>query len=198
MPPTEQINHRMLSWARETAGMPVEEAAQRLGLKDSAKASALRKLRALEAGERAPSQTILLRASAAYRRPLIAFYLPEPPRRGDRGEDFRTLTGAVSARENAILDALLRDVRARQRMLRAVLEDEDEASPRPFVASVQIEHGAQTIAAAIRAALGVTAEQQTACQGLRGPIHVATGGQRKDRCLCAAAGRCWFVPLGSQ
>ncbi len=179
MPPTEQINHRMLSWARETAGMPVEEAAQRLGLKDSAKASALRKLRALEAGERAPSQTILLRASAAYRRPLIAFYLPEPPRRGDRGEDFRTLTGAVSARENAILDALLRDVRARQRMLRAVLEDEDEASPRPFVASVQIEHGAQTIAAAIRAALGVTAEQQTLAKGSGGLFTLLRGASER-------------------
>ena len=50
----EQINPRMLTWARETAGLSVEEAAASLGLKDSAKATAAEKLLALEAGRRDP------------------------------------------------------------------------------------------------------------------------------------------------
>lgn len=164
----EQINHRMFLWGRETAGLSIEEAAEKLGLKDTAKARAVDKLRALEAGERAPSRTQLLRAVAAYRRPLIAFYLPEPPRRGQRGEDFRTATGGVSARDNAILDALLRDVRARQQMLREVLQDQDEARPLPFVASASKEHGAAIVAGAIRSALGITAEHQTLAKGPAG------------------------------
>jgi Zn-dependent peptidase ImmA (M78 family) len=164
----EQINPRMLFWGRETAGLSIEQAAEKLGLKDTTKARAVDKLRALEAGERAPSQTQLLRAAAAYRRPLIAFYLPEPPRRGQRGEDFRTVTGAVSARDNGILDALLRDVRARQQMLREVLQDEDEAHPLPFVASARMEHGAATVAGAIRTALGVTEEHQRLAKGPAG------------------------------
>lgn len=72
----------MLSWARETAGFSVEEAAEKLGLKDSAQMLAGEKLKALEAGARTPSRSLLLKATTAYRRPLIAFYLPEPPRPG--------------------------------------------------------------------------------------------------------------------
>ena len=164
----EQINPRMLTWARETAGFSVEEAAEKLGLTDTAKASAVDKLRALEAGARAPSQAQLIKAAAAYRRPLIAFYLPEPPKRGPRGEDFRTASGVVSARDNATLDALLRDVRARQQMLREVLEDEQETRPLPFVASARIEHGAKTVAAAIRSTLGITERQQRLAKGPAG------------------------------
>jgi Zn-dependent peptidase ImmA (M78 family)/transcriptional regulator with XRE-family HTH domain len=164
----EQINPKMLFWGRETAGLSIEEAAEKLGLKDTAKARGVDKLRALEAGERSPSRTQLLRAAAAYRRPLIAFYLPEPPRRGQRGEDFRTVSGAVSARDNGILDALLRDLRARQQMLREVLQDEDEARPLPFVASARMEQGAATVAGAIRTALGVTEEDQRFAKGPAG------------------------------
>src|SRR5436309_3271357 len=72
----EQINPRMLLWGRETAGLSIEEAAEKLGLKDTVRRRAVDKLRALEAGERAPSRTQLGRAAVAYHRPLIAFYLP--------------------------------------------------------------------------------------------------------------------------
>ncbi len=165
-----RINPRLLSWARETAGLSLEEAAEKLGLKDTAKASAADKLRALEAGK-PPSSAQLQKAAAVYRRPLISFYLPEPPRRGDRGEDFRTVTGAVSPRDNALLDALMRDVRARQQMLRELLVDEEEAKPLPFVASMKIEHGTRTVAAAIRNTLGVTEEHQKA---VKDPVGLFT------------------------
>ena len=164
----EQINPKMLLWARETAGLSVEEAADKLGLKDTARARGIDKLRALEAGDRTPSRTQLLKAAAVYRRPLIAFYLPEPPRRGQRGEDFRAVTGTVSARDNGILDALLREIRARQQMLRHVIEDEDEALRLPFVASARREHGAAAIASAIRKSLGITEHQQRLAKGSAG------------------------------
>ena len=77
------------------------------------------------------AQTTLQKAASLYRRPLVAFYLAEPPARGERGEDFRAAKSA-STRDNGTLDALLRDVRARQQMVRDVLEDADEAEPRPF------------------------------------------------------------------
>jgi Zn-dependent peptidase ImmA (M78 family) len=168
MAQTEQINPRMLTWARETAGLSVEEAAEKLGLKDSAKASAAEKLLALEAGQRAPGQTTLQRAVAAYRRPLIALYMAEPPKRGERGQDYRTVSGFVSARDNGTLDALLRDVRARQQMLRQVLEDEEEARTLPYVGSARIAHGAKKVAASIRASLEVTEEQQRLNKGPTG------------------------------
>ena len=157
---TVQINPRMLTWARETAGLSVAEAAAMLGLKTTAKASAEEKLRQVEAGTRAVTRGLLQNSVAAYRRPLIAFYLPQPPVRGDRGEDFRTVSGAVSPRDEALLDALLRDVRARQQMLREALADDEDARTLPFVASCRMDAGAAYVAASIRATLGVAVADQ--------------------------------------
>ena len=159
MAETEHINPELLRWARETAGFTVAEAAEKLGLNDSAKMSAGEKLQALEDGKRALASTTLRKIAALYRRPLIAFYLSAPPPRGDRGEDFRSSTTA-SARENGTLDALLRDIRARQQMVRQVLEDTDEAERRAFVGSARITDGPSKVAASIRATLGITEDQQ--------------------------------------
>jgi Zn-dependent peptidase ImmA (M78 family) len=156
-----QINPGMLTWARETAGFSVEEAAAKLDLKDTGRATAAQKLLAAERGERPIASGMLERAAAIYHRPLVTFYLPAPPIRGDRGEDFRTTGHAISLRENALLDALLRDIRARQQLLREALLDEDENTrPLPFVGSFAVSDGATKVAAAIRVVLDVTPEDQ--------------------------------------
>ena len=67
----------------------------------------------------------------AYRRPLLVCYLSQPPKTGDRGQDFRTLPG--KDRYNPDLDALIRDIKARQGLVRSILEDEEAESP-DFVA----------------------------------------------------------------
>lgn len=159
MSESEHINPDVLRWARETAGLAVAEAAEKLGLKDTAKMSAVEKLQALENGERAPAPTTLQKAASLYRRPLIAFYMSTRPRRGDRGEDFRS-SSTASSQENGTLDALLRDIRARQQMVRQVLEDAEEAERRPFVGSARITDGPPKVAASIRDALNITPEQQ--------------------------------------
>ena len=158
---TADINPRVLSWARETAGLSLEEAAAKLGLKDTAGVTAAEKLLQAESGSRGVSQSMLEKAATTYHRPLIAFYLPQPPVRGERLEDFRTAAGtAASPRENALLDALVRDVRTRQQMLRdALLEDED-TQPLPFVSSCRMVDGPQHVAAQIRSQINVTTEQQ--------------------------------------
>jgi Zn-dependent peptidase ImmA (M78 family)/transcriptional regulator with XRE-family HTH domain len=161
----QQINPRILVWARETAGLSLEEAAEKLGLTSSSRSTAPEKLAALEAGDRQPTGQQLQRASAVYRRPLIAFYLAEPPGRGERGEDFRTTPGAASPHDNGILDALLRDLKARQQLLRSMLDDEDEAHALPFVGAARVDHGAVRVAAAVRAALGVSEDEQRGAKG---------------------------------
>jgi Zn-dependent peptidase ImmA (M78 family) len=179
MPNAEQINPRILMWARETAGLSLEEAADKLGLATSSRSTAAEKLEALETGERAPTAPQLHRAAMLYRRPLIAFYLAEPPRRGERGEDFRTTPGAVSARDNGILDSLLRDLRARQQMLRAMLEDEEEARPLSFVGVARLEQGPLHVAAAMRMALRVTEEAQRRANGPEGLFNLLRGTTEK-------------------
>lgn len=160
MPQTVQINPRILSWARETAGLSVEEAAEKLGLKATPQASAAEKLRQIESGARAINQTLLQKAVTIYRRPLVAFYLTRPPVRGERGEDFRSFSGTVSPRDNATLDALIRDVRARQQMLREILVDDEDMRKPSFVASRAIGHGAHSVVESVRQTLGVTIADQ--------------------------------------
>lgn len=160
-----EINPELFKWARETAGLSLEEAAVKLGLKNTDKATAAEKLRAIEAGRQPVSEGRLQKAASVYRRPLVSFYLPQRPSRGERGEDFRIVSAAVSVRDNALLDTLMRDVRARQQMLREVLIDDEEVRPLSFVASARIEHGASKVAAAVRHALGITKEQQRAAKG---------------------------------
>lgn len=160
-----EINPRVLRWARETAGLTLDEAAERLGLTTSARSSAADKLAYIESGRKAPSVAQLLRAATTYRRPLTVFYLADPPARGERGEDFRTTGAQITPRDNAILDALLRDLGARQQLLRAMLEDEEEAAPLPFVGTALVDDDPIRVAAAIRSRLGVTLSAQREARG---------------------------------
>ena len=144
----------MLVWAREGAGLEVEEAADRLGfVKSTEKESASRRLMALENGDRAPTRAQLPELARVYRCPLLAFYMKRPPGRDDRGEGFRQSAGAVSPRESSLLDALLRDIRARQEMVRSLLEDEEEFHELAFVGSASINDGARAVAASIASTL---------------------------------------------
>ena len=150
-----RVNPEIMVWARETAGLTQEEAARKLGFKDSGRSSAEEKLAAVECGRKEPSRPQLVRMAGRYHRPLLTFYLSKPPRQGDRGTDFRTLSADRSASDEARLDALVRDIRARQSMVRAVLEDEDEAEPLPFVGSHWMEDGQAAVLTSLRALINV-------------------------------------------
>ncbi len=150
-----RVNPEILVWARETAGLSLEKAAPKLQFRDTRRATAVDKLTALEAGWEAPTRPVLVRMAQQYRRPLLTFYLSQPPERGERGEDFRTLPAGHSAADDALLDALVRDVRARQSMVRAVLEDIEEAIPLDFIGSHRMADGPAAVLASLRTLLDV-------------------------------------------
>jgi Zn-dependent peptidase ImmA (M78 family) len=151
----EQINPAILIWARESAGLGIEEAARKLALGDSEKESGEEKLLAFERGDRYPTRNQLGAISKTYRRPLITFYMAVPPPKASRGQDFRSARNEITPREDALLDALLRDIKARQQMVRDILEDLDEATPKKFVSSARIADSAETVAQKISAALHI-------------------------------------------
>ncbi|HZT30323.1 MAG TPA: XRE family transcriptional regulator [Bryobacteraceae bacterium] len=137
------IQPKILTWARETAGISRDEAARALGLTSARGKTPVQRLEAMELGEEEPTRPILVKMSKAYRRPLIAFYLAEPPRQGDRGQDFRTLPGKEQF--NPELDALVRDIKARQGLIRSMLED--DAAPLDFIGSATMEEPVNDLAA---------------------------------------------------
>jgi len=149
------INHIILSWARETAELQVENAAQKLQIKGSKTASGAEKLLAYENGTRSPSRSILVRMSKLYRRPLLTFYLDKPPIIGDRGEDFRTLPDDFEKEENAHVDMLIRDIKARQSLVRDTLSDEDEEIHLAFVGKNTVNQSTQTVTQSLREVLNL-------------------------------------------
>lgn len=148
------VKPEILVWARETAGLTPEEAVKKLSIRDTKKATAIERLAGYESGAEDPSRPMLLKMSRHYRRPLLTFYLPKPPIKSDRGADFRSLPlEDRSPGATAILDALIRDVQARQSMVRAVLEDEDEAPTLSFVGSRTVAEGEPAVIASLQSLL---------------------------------------------
>lgn len=148
------IKKEILVWARETAGLTLAEAADKLGIREARGVPAINRLAALEAGDPAPTRPMLVKMAKHYRRPLVTFYMSAPPRKGDRGQDFRTLPEGHSSAADVLLDALIRDIRARQSMVRAVLEDEDETETLPFIKSMSMSDGISPVLASIQETLG--------------------------------------------
>jgi len=139
------LNPEILEWARETAGLSLEEAAQAIELNEARGVPGPQRLAALESGKEEPSRPLLLRMAKAYRRSLLVFYLEKPPKIGDRGKDFRTLPGGEPPLFNPVLDALIRDIRARQGLIRSLLEDE-ETERLTFVGSATMDVPAPKLA----------------------------------------------------
>lgn len=152
------INPKLLIWARETAGFSLDDAATALDLKAAKGQTGVERLADLEAGKDQPSPSLLRRMSERYRRPLIAFFLREPPRPGDRGEDFRKIAGSPPPDFDPQLDALIRSVRARHTLIRSLLEDE-ESPLRKYVGSRKLTDGPQVVAGDISERLNFSLEK---------------------------------------
>lgn len=148
------VNPNILRWARETAGLTPEDAVKKLDINDARGIAALERLAALETGNDAPSRTMLVKMAKHYRRPLLTFYLHDIPRRGDRGEDFRTLPEPVGQTEAGLVDAVVRDIRARQALVRDSLEAAGEAETLPFIGSMKRKDGVAAVVGSIEKTLG--------------------------------------------
>ena len=149
------VNPEILRWARTTANLTREQAVGKLMLRSARGVSAVQRLIAYETGKVAPTRSVLVRMAKHYRRPLLTFFLSASPRSKERGVDFRVLSDSASVAESAVVDALLRDVRTRQSMIRAVLEDEEEAQPLSFVGAATLAAGKAAMLAKLHALLGV-------------------------------------------
>ncbi len=143
------INPEILVWARLSAGLSMGEAAGKIGLKETKKLAPAERLMLLEQGDVSPTRPQLVKMAAAYHRPLLAFYLQHPPQRADRGEDFRTLPAGNYTSENALIDALVRNVRMRQSIIQATLKEEGESEALVNIGSMRIADGVAAVTTSI-------------------------------------------------
>ena len=166
-----KINHEILTWARESFGLTIEEAAKRLILKDSNNSSGVEKLGEYENGKKEPTRPILLKMSKLYQKPLLMFYLERPPKKGNRGEDFRTLNNKVNPKDNAYIDVLIRNVKARQSLLRDTLLDEDEAIRLNYIGSANMKQSVSKIATDISKTLAFNLDQFRSNENIDGAFR---------------------------
>ncbi len=155
MSKADNINPEILEWARETSGLSIEDAATKVGLNSTTKLTAAEKLLAMESGKTRPTRKQLLKLADTYKRPLTLFYRNSPPERGDRGEDFRTTTANISREQTGRLNALLRDIKARQGMVRSIVKDDEDTKALPFIGSVSIDQSVAATTLQIRTLLGL-------------------------------------------
>lgn len=148
-----KINPDILTWARETAGLTMEEGSRRLGIKAAQGVPPVERLANLEAGLVDPTRPMLVKMAKQYRRPLLTFYLSQRPRPGNRGQDYRTLPDTVETIDVALVDAVIRDIHARQSLIRNVLVDENEAEALAFVGSMAVAEGVPAMVTKLRSVL---------------------------------------------
>ena len=151
------VNPNLLKWARETAGLTIEQAARKLAIRDSKKTTAIGKLNQLESGRTQPSDSVLRNMAKHYRRPLITFYLKEKPRPNRETPDFRTLPNTARPESDYKVQALLRMIFSRHALIKVVLEDE-ETDDLDFVGSLSISNGREHVLKVLLSILGYSVE----------------------------------------
>lgn len=144
------VNPEILRWARETAGLSIDVAARKLAIGATKDLEPEQRLDLLESGSEKPTRPLLLKMAKQYRRSLLIFYLSEIPPKGDRGEDYRRLPEEFPVEENALVDALVRDVKVRQGIVRSAMEDDDDLVEVPFIGSMETSSSVNEICESIK------------------------------------------------
>lgn len=143
----------VLVWARKSAGMSVEVAAQRADVKPE-------QLSSWEAGVACPSIPQLRKLATIFRRPLAAFYLPDPPQRFEVMHDFRRLSSSqMPLKSSPKLAYEIRRAFDRREWALELMEGVDE-SPTPFQVKATLDEGVEEVASRLRESIGVTVLQQ--------------------------------------
>ncbi len=146
------VEPKILQWARESIGRDVGDIAKRLKLsKDT--------VEKWESGEKPLTLTQLERLSNLYKRPLAAFFLPEPPKEPPPPKDFRTLPSD----QRKPLSTKTRLAIRRASRLQSVAAELTTGLNREFAPSilkVHLSDQPETVAGKTREQLGITIQTQ--------------------------------------
>lgn len=112
----------LLRWARESAGLSLEDAARKLQTKAE-------KLLRWETGQEPTTLAKLRKMAQVYKRQFSDFFLPEPPAEETIPHDFRRMPGEVALTYSPQLRHQLRMAHTRRAILRDLLDELDEVIP---------------------------------------------------------------------
>lgn len=146
------VKPELLIWARESARLSVEQAAQKASVKPPS-------LAAWERGESQPTIGQLRKLGRVYKRPLAVFYLSKAPKTFQAMQDFRRLPKEMAGAQSPELAFEVRRARYR-REIALDLHEELLGSPPAFKAKASIEEDPEAVGLRLREFLGTTRDQQ--------------------------------------
>ncbi len=151
--PTERamINPALLSWARESAGLRIDEAAKKVQVKPG-------RIELWESGDAQPTIKQLRKLGATYKRPIAVFYLDEVPRDFTPLRDFRRLPGEVAGVQSPELRYEIRRALSRRDTALELMGPESEV-PRLRL-RCSLDDDADSVATRVRRRLGINLEDQ--------------------------------------
>lgn len=142
-----KINPDLLIWARETAGLSFDAAAEKV-------ASSTEQLLAWETGADQPSIPQLRKLAETYKRPLAVLYLSERPVAFQPMQDFRRPTVGVAAGFSSGLTLEIRMAHQRRNLALELFEDTADRPP-SFELLASLDEDPDAVADRIRTHLGV-------------------------------------------
>lgn len=136
------LNKSVLIWARNSIGLSVHEAAEKLKLEQS-------ELEKIEKGRKTVDFELLLKMSAAYVRPVAAFLLKDVPEEKPNPQDFRTINSDQTGHFHNKTIVAFRKARG---LLKAAIElqKEMQISIPVFNTGFTLQDNAETVAQSIR------------------------------------------------
>lgn len=147
------INPRLLIWARESIGMSIRIAANRLKISSE-------RLSDWEKGEQKPTIKQLQKCSIIYRRPLGAFFFAEPPSIPNELHDFRHRPSEYDEEKGHLVQFEIRRARQTRKryleLLRTTREETESVTIR-----TNINANEESVSNQIREYLNVTYTNQT-------------------------------------
>lgn len=132
------ITPKVLKWARESARISVESAANKLKISPS-------KLAEWESGKQQPTITQAKNLASFYKRPLALLFLPRIPDDFQPLQDFRTATDSELSTATIFI---IREIQQKQAWISQYYQ-EDNQRKMPFVGSFSIKSEPQVVAQSI-------------------------------------------------
>ncbi len=155
----------ILIWARESAGLSLEDAAKKLGKVKP------ERLARWEQGQDKPTINQLRNMARVYKRPLSVFYLQEVPTRlFEVMEDFRRLPGNDAGHYSPSLLLEIRTAQERRQLALELFQETGETPPE-FSLAASSDDDVENVGLIIRRALGISYAEQASWRDTRASFN---------------------------
>ena len=166
---TERLNLNpvVLKWCREQTGYSISEVVEKINISDTKATSkkeavsAVQKLEKWENGKDVPSYTVLQKLASFYKRPLLTFFMPNPPVVQNKLVDFRTLDSLPHGKDSPEFAKLKRQIFYLQESL-SEFQKNDGVEPLDFINSVSVNTNIFQFVQNIRQRLSFSYDEQRA------------------------------------